>query len=57
MATPCSVNTNGGLRKPIFSRLDITFCDIQFPNEHFPFFSKPHAAFSFHLLASLNTHQ
>jgi len=32
IATPCSVNTNGGLRRPPWPKLDITFCDIKFPN-------------------------
>ena len=27
-ATPCSVKTRGGFLSPIFSRLDITICDI-----------------------------
>lgn len=29
IATPCSVKTFGGFLKPIFSLLDITFCDFQ----------------------------
>jgi hypothetical protein len=32
MATPCSANTLGSFRKPIFSLLDVTFCDFHSSN-------------------------